>query len=239
MCKKAELAGFILLATWVAVSVQGAQASDQTAQPSVLTEHGVTSQQPPVLQREDVRYRLCKGDVLTVRFAYTPDYDQEVRIQPDGFVTLRELGDVEVEGQTVPELRERLERLYSKILRDPAITVVLKEFEQPYFVAAGELERPGKYELRGPVTAAQGIAIAGGFNERAKHSQVLLFRSVTEDWVEVKELNIKKMMAKHDLQGDFRLQPGDILFVPQNVSSKIRSFIPRAGLSLMMHPRLF
>jgi protein involved in polysaccharide export with SLBB domain len=53
---------------------------------------------------------------------------------------------------------------------------VLKDFEKPYFVAGGRVARPGKYDLRGDTTVSQGIALAGGFLDSAKHSQVVLFR---------------------------------------------------------------
>ena len=94
-----------------------------------------------------------------------------------------------MEGQTVPELTETLRLAYGKILHDPLISVVLKDFEKPYFIADGQVGRPGKYELRGDTTLTQAIAMAGGFQDSAKHSQVLLFRRVDSDWVSAKIIN--------------------------------------------------
>jgi polysaccharide export outer membrane protein len=117
-------------------------------------------------------------------------------------------------------------------LQNPAFTVELKDFEKPYFIASGQVTRPGKYELRGDTTVAQAVAVAGGFNEKAKHSQVLLFRRVSDEWVEVKQLDMKKMFQEANLSEDLHLQPGDMLFVPQNFLSKVKSFIPAARMSL-------
>ena len=103
----------------------------------------------------------------------SPEFNQTaVAVQPDGFVTLRGVGDLKVAGQTVPELTETLRTAYSKILNDPAISVVLKDFEKPYFVAGGQVAKPGKYDMHGQITLIQAIEIAGGFQSSAKHSQV-------------------------------------------------------------------
>ena len=136
----------------------------------------------------------------------------------------------------MPELRELLKTAYGKILHDPVINVVLKDFEKPYFIAGGEVGHPGKYELRDDITLTEAIAIAGGFNESSKHSQVLLFRRVSHDWVEVKILNVKKMFQARNLTEDLHLQPGDMFFVPQNRISKIRKWIPYTSVSTGINP---
>jgi polysaccharide export outer membrane protein len=110
------------------------------------------------------RYRIEAGDSFDVTFELSPEFNQTgVAVQPDGFVTLRSVGDLKVAGQTVPELTQTLKTAYSKILNDPVISVVLKEFEKPYFVADGQVAKPGKYEMHGNTTLTQAIAIAGGF----------------------------------------------------------------------------
>ena len=65
-------------------------------------------------------------------------------------MTLKGIGSIFVEGQTVPELTETLKAAYAKTLHDPVITVALKDFDKPYFIAAGQVTKPGKYDLRGP-----------------------------------------------------------------------------------------
>jgi polysaccharide export outer membrane protein len=151
-------------------------------------------------------------------------------VQPDGFITLRGIGDVHVAGEKVPELTDTLRQSYAKILNDPQISVVLKDFEKPYFVADGQVGKPGKYELRGETTVTQAIAVAGGFTESSKHSQVLLFRRVDDQWTEARIFNVKKMEKSGKLTEDAVLHPGDMLFVPKNTFSKIQKFIPNASV---------
>src|ERR1051326_8751997 len=97
------------------------------------------------------RYELVPGDTLNLHFDFTPELDQQaVPVQPDGFVSLKNLGDIQLSGKTLPEARQLIVQSYAKILREPQITITLQDFSKPYFVAAGYFNRPGKYDLRGP-----------------------------------------------------------------------------------------
>lgn len=183
----------------------------------------------PPAQRNP-RYRLCTSDSIALTFPLTPEFNQTIAIQPDGFASLAGVGDVYLAGKTTAESVTAIEKAYAKILHDPIVTIELKDFNKPYFIVTGQVNKPGKYDLRGNTSATQAVAIAGGFNDSAKHSQVLLFRRVNDDWYEVKLLNLKNILKGRDLQEDMQVQPGDMLFVPQNLISKIKKFIPSTGV---------
>jgi len=187
-------------------------------------------------QERNPRYCLRKGDSFDVDFAFSPEFNQTVVVQPDGYITLRGAGSMQVEGQTVPELTETIKKAYANILHEPVVTVALKDFEKPYFVAAGQVAKPGKYELRSDLTLVEAVAIAGGFTENSKHSQVLLFRRVSDQLVEARLFNVKQMLQSHNLGEDPHLQPGDMLFVPQNAMSKIRKFLPVPSMGMYLDP---
>jgi polysaccharide biosynthesis/export protein len=221
------MAGALLLAFPLSLCAQDNDLSAKTASAPAADSAQSTT---PQLQQRDNRYRLAANDSFDVNFELSPEFNQTVTVQPDGYVTLKSVGDVKVEGETVPELTQTLRTAYSKILNDPMISVVLKDFEKPYFVADGQVAHPGKYEMRGTVTLTEAVAIAGGFTENAKHSQVLLFRRVNDQWVSAKIFNIKEMEKRHDLHEDPTLHPGDMVVVPKNALSKIKPFIPNAGM---------
>jgi polysaccharide biosynthesis/export protein len=205
-----------------------------TAPASAAVSGNTTNTAPsstPQFQTRDNRYRLSAGDSFDLNFDLSPEFNQTgVTVQPDGYVTLRGVGDLKVEGQNVPELTNTLRTAYAKILHDPIISVALKDFEKPYFIADGQVGKPGKYDLRGTVTLTEAIAIAGGFTEKSKHSQVLLFRRVDDKWMEAKILNVKKMEKTGNLAEDPFLHPGDMLFVPKNTISKLDRLIPVASM---------
>jgi polysaccharide export outer membrane protein len=182
------------------------------------------------------RYRLTQSDVLELKFPYVPEFDQTIAVQPDGYISLQAVGDLHVLGRSLPELKVMLAEAYADILKDPVINIVLKEFEKPYFIVAGEVAHPGKFELRGATTLTQGLALAGGHTGSAKHSQVILFRRFIGEWLEAKEVDVKKMYASHDLSEDPVLRPGDTVFVPKSAISHITPYIPKPTLGFYMNP---
>jgi protein involved in polysaccharide export with SLBB domain len=80
------------------------------------------------------------------------------------------------------------------------------------------------------------VAIAGGFSDRAKSSEVVLFRRVSDNWAEVRKVNLKRMLNKQDLAEDLHLRPGDMLLVPRSSLSKITRFIPVPSLGMYFNP---
>ena len=184
-------------------------------------------------------YRLHRSDVVEMSFTVAPEFNQTLTVQPDGYVTPKDAGPVLAEGLTIPQFTESIRKAYTGYLHDPEAAVILKEFEHPYFVVGGEVGKPGKYELRSDTTVAEAVQIAGGFTPHSKHSQVLLFRRVSDDLVETRLLNVKKMLKQNGLKEDAHLQAGDMVYVPQNAISKISRFLTRASVGMYMNSSQF
>lgn len=182
------------------------------------------------------RYRITPADVLELRFPFVPELDQTLAVQPDGHVTLREIGDLRVQGRTLPELRKAISEAYAPIVRDPVLTLVLREFEKPYFVAAGQVVRPGRYDLRGATTLTQALAFAGGPNSGAQISEVVIFRHLTDETVSVRQVNVKEMYSKRDLHEDPILRPGDTIYVPKSTLGKLEPILSRVSLGVFLNP---
>jgi protein involved in polysaccharide export with SLBB domain len=190
---------------------------------------------PPQLQRRNPRYEVVNGDVISIEFPYTPKFDQTVTVNPDGYITLRDVGGIHVEGETVPQIKGDIAKAYATILRDPEVSVTLKQFATPYFLALGQVNKPGKYDLRGPTTVAEAVAMAGGFTGKGKRNDIILFRRVSDSWVSATKVNLKHMLSSKNLGEDLQLHPGDMIYVPQNKLSKIKPFIPLPSLSYYLH----
>jgi len=184
-------------------------------------------------------YRLRTSDVVEVTFTMSPEFNQTLTIQPDGYVALKDAGMVTGEGLTLPEFTEAVRQAYRGYLHDPEVAIALKDFERPYFTVGGEVGKPGKYELRSDTTVAEAVQIAGGLTSQAKHSQVVLFRRVNDDLVETRLLNLKKMLKENGLREDAHLRPGDLVFVPQNTISKIARFISKPSMSMYVSSTQF
>jgi len=177
--------------------------------------------------------------VVEISFTVAPEFNQTLTVQPDGYVTLKDAGMVEVAGLDLTQLTDAVEKAYRGYLHDPQVAVNLKDFERPYFIVGGEVGKPGKYELRSDTTVVEAVEIAGGLTGQAKHSQVVLFRRVNDDLVESHLLNLKKMLKDKSLKEDAHLQSGDLVFVPQNSISKIARFLSKPSLSAYISPTQF
>ncbi len=225
----------LIAALCVAMLALPAMAQTPAQAPATATA-GSNSAPAPGFAPRYPRYEVRAGDTLSLEFPFSPEFNQQLAVQPDGFITLQGVGDVYVEGKALPQITGLIKKEYAGILHDPVINVVLKGFEQPHFIVNGQVMRPGKFELRAATTVTEAIGIAGGFSPVAKHSQVLLFRRVSDQWYEVKKLNVKAMLKSADLREDVLLQPGDMLYVPQSAISKIRQYIPTTGAGMYANP---
>lgn len=194
------------------------------------------SQAPVLTVPREERYALHPGDVLDIQYRYTPEFNQTVTVQPDGYISLQIGGDLRVGGHTLQEVRNLILVKVSTRLESPEITVILKEFQKPYVVVAGEVNQPGKLELREKLTAIQAVLLAGGLKETAKPSQILVFKRLNADTAEVKVLNFKTLKRTSDLENDLVLQAGDMILVPRNRISKIERYIRYASMAAFFAP---
>jgi polysaccharide biosynthesis/export protein len=227
---------FNVLALVAAMLVCLSSRAQNVASDVLASAPKVDSAERPEFHQRNPRYMLRTSDTFDITFTFSPEFNQTVVVEPDGFVTFRGAGSAHVAGQTLPELTETIKKAYAGILHDPLVTVSLKDFEKPYFIAAGQVAKPGKYDLRGDLSLTEAVNMAGGFTESSKHSQVLLFRHVGDNKVEAQVFDIKKMLASRNLQEDPHLMPGDMLFVPQNYISKIRKYLPTSSMGLYANP---
>ncbi len=211
------------------------EAQSQTRPPG-SSEQTPNSDNGSTFQERTPRYQIGPNDILEVNFEFSPEFNQTVTVQPDGYITLKVIGDLYAGNQSVSELKARIAKAYGGILKEPVVTVTLKEFEKPYFIVSGRVGHPGKYDLRGEITLTQAIAVAGGFDDTSKDSKVVLYRQVSKQWMEGRIFDVKKMHKQANLSEDVVINPGDMIFVPQNTFSKIRRFIPMPGLGMSVSP---
>jgi polysaccharide export outer membrane protein len=167
------------------------------------------------------RYRITPGDVLEITFPFVPELNQTQTVQPDGYVSLKDARDLRAQGRTVEQFRDDVRTIYGEFVREPVFTVALKEFEKPYFLANGEVQKPGRYELRGATTLTQAVAIAGGFTHGANTARIVLYRQFGDSGAEARQINVGRMYARKDLSEDPLLRPGDTIVVPRSVLGKV------------------
>ena len=182
------------------------------------------------------RYTLRAGDVLELQYRYTPEFNQTVTVLPDGYVNLNLVGDVRVSDLTVEQAHDLIVQKAAARLNEPELNLILKQFQQPYIVVAGEVNKPGKMDLRDNTTAMQAVLLSGGFLASAQTSQGLLFRKINGDTAEIKVLNLGKLRKTSDLEHDIMLESGDMVFVPRDKLEKVSRYIKILNIGMYFNP---
>jgi polysaccharide biosynthesis/export protein len=189
--------------------------------------------------RHRPRYTLHVGDTLVLQYRYTPELNQTVSVLPDGYVNLNLVGDVKLSELTVTQAHDLIVEKAKAHLNDPELNLILKEYQQPYVVVAGEVGKPGKIEIKENTTAVQAILLSGGFLASAHTNQVLVFRKINGDTAEIRVLKLGKLKATSDLERDMELESGDMLFVPRNKVEVVSRYIKLANIGTYFNPLQF
>lgn len=110
-------------------------------------------------------YKLGPEDVLTITIFNLPEMTQTVRVENDGSINVKLLGRVMAAGLTTGQLRDMLQKEWGKTyLEDPHVTIFIRQFHSNPISVVGAVAKPGMYQLAGPRTLIQVLAMAGGVN---------------------------------------------------------------------------
>lgn len=185
------------------------------------------------------RYVLQPNDEIVVQYRYTPEFNQTIKIQPDGFVTLELVGELKVGGLTLTQARSLITEKASVRLNDPEVGLALRDFEAPHFLVGGEVIKPGRFELRSHTSALQAVLLAGGFSNDAKTSRVVVFRRVNPELYEVMAVNLGKVPKNGGRLEDLLLQAGDMVLVQPSTMARLGRFMRAANIGLFFNPLQF
>jgi polysaccharide export outer membrane protein len=187
-------------------------------------------------QDDATRYHLRPGDTINIEYRYTPEFNTSIPIQPDGYATIPMLGQMKLAGMTLPQIHDILLAKASEELVNPQISVILKDFEKPSYVVGGDVANPGKFDIRGRVSALRAIEIAGGFKPFAKASQVLIIRPINDIDGQTFVIDLKRLIDKKDPSKDMDLQAGDLIIVPKTRIGKIEPYIRLINAGVYYNP---
>jgi polysaccharide export outer membrane protein len=226
---------FLLLLLVVAVSTQARSVPAQTtaARPAAPTPRGPaqagSTQAAPRAEflspydRDALtpEYRIAPGDVLHIFVWKEPELSRDVKVRPDGHISVPLAGDLFAVAKTLKGLAAELTQALSRFVNSPVVTVTLGDSSTLRFYVVGEVNKPGEFPLVGRTTVMQALALAGGFREFAKTEEVKILRqelSVSGGQPKTREIvlpvNYKALAQGQSLHQNFALKPGDVIVVP-------------------------
>lgn len=169
-------------------------------------------------KEEEADITLSPGDVIEIRFFYTPDLNVVQTIRPDGKIVLQLVGEIRAEGKTPTQLTQELYTHYAKYLSQLDVAVFVQSFNSRFISVVGEVISPGSIPMPRPLTALEAIMLAGGINaESATYKNVVIIRKRDDKWIRIK-INLENILLGRD-DTMFYLQPLDMVYVPSGFTS--------------------
>lgn len=180
----------------------------------------------PFLRRGGSDYEIGRQDLLEIRVFDLDELNQTVRVADDGSVTLPLLGRLLIAGLTKGELEGLIARLLEeRYVRNPQVTIFVKEYQSKKIAVSGAVKKPGTYEMLGPKTLLEMISEAGGLDTELG-SQIIIFRQAVDAPSERIAVDLQRLVYEADPSLNLAVQPGDIIYVP-NVE-RVRIFVTGA-----------
>lgn len=158
---------------------------------------------------------LGPGDVIDVKVYGEERLSGTHRIAPDGAIQFPLVNRVVVEGMTANEIADELmKRLKDGYLREPSVSVLIKEYSSKKVFVLGEVQRPGTFPFTSGMNVVEAVTLAGGFKDSANSNYVIITRRGPEGGQRI-PVPVKKITE--GLADNLFLQPGDIVYVPDTL----------------------
>jgi polysaccharide biosynthesis/export protein len=159
------------------------------------------------------RYIIQPNDMLEVFVWQEPELTRKVLVRPDGFVSIPLVQDLQAAGITPAELKVQLEKKLKEFLPAPNVTIVVDAIQSYRIYVVGKVQKPGSITIEKPVTVLQALSLAGGFQDYAKESEIVIIRTNDKESV-VLDFNYRDVIHGKNAAQNILLRSGDVVAVP-------------------------
>lgn len=195
-------------------------------------------------------YKVGPEDLLEVQIYGQDNLNRQVRVNGQGEVTLPLVGPVKVAGLSPQDIEKRVAEAYgSNFLRNPQVTVSVKEYRHQRVAVTGAVDKPGNYEMIGPRTLLEMLALAGGLQDKgpsAKAGDVvhvirakpggspdkgekLSGTQASATAAETLVIDLKRLLAGGAPELNIPIRHGDIIHVPFAGNAYVLGGVRRPG----------
>jgi len=201
-------------ALWVCAC--GARQSDSAA----LLNQEVPS--PPCLSANDPEGttapgdRIAPGDLLSISFYLSPEFDQNIRVRPDGDVELKLVGELPAAGRTPAQFARDLDQAYGHELLAPQASVRIADSPNRRVYVEGQVAHPGAIALQPGMRVIQAVAEAGGLTEDAGAANSILIRHDACGYPHGSKFDLQSALNDSNGEEDIALMPADVVVVPRS-----------------------
>lgn len=181
-------------------------------------------------QRVEGPYRLQPEDVIVIRID-PGNILHETLIGRDGIISLPKIGYMRAAGLTISELEQAIANRFVQLdlLRQPSVSVSIRQLHRPKVSVLGMVSRPGSFEFKDGDRVLDALSLAGGhIPERANLDDAWLQRLDGS----IIKLDLRRLLEGGDLSQNYTLQDGDTIFVPEDTRNRyfVGGNVKRPGL---------
>jgi len=161
-------------------------------------------------------YVIGPGDSIEIYVWKHDDLTKDIRVRPDGKTLFPIIGELQLSGITPSILAREIEGRLSKYIKEPKVSVIVKEYSSKKILILGEVEDVGLYQYEGDMTAFDAIGLASGYKRHAELRSILVIRDANSTSPQICIANLYKVIHDGDLSENVALKPNDIIYVPKN-----------------------
>ena len=177
---------------------------------------------PPLTIEEAVKYTLGPDDVIAIDVRRHPEFSGQYKVNSEGKVEYKYVGDIIVSGLTKIQLKERLAEILSEYIIEPDIDIQIVQYLSKVFYVVGDVNRPGKFYMRGDTIKAREALVQSGLpNHAAAMKRCRIITPDENGKNNYVDINVYKLLYEGDLKQNLVMKPGDVLYVPATVMAKI------------------
>ncbi len=169
----------------------------------------------PATETSSRSYVVGAKDVLDIQVYEQPDLTRTVRVSEEGRINLPLIGEVAAAGLTVESLTKVLTDRYTEFIRQPQITVYVKEYFPKEVYVLGEVRSPGILKITGNPTILELLSQAGGVTDSGASTLQLLRRSVKGKETETISINLAKLLGEGRSELNLEVYDGDTIYIPR------------------------
>ena len=170
-------------------------------------------------------YRFYPGDQIELRVPSAPELNKTLVVQPDGRVSAPLVGPIMVADRSTQQVQDSLSQAYASQLIHPQVEVSLTAATPLKVFVGGEVDKPGVYDMPGPIDALQAIIEAGGFKTSAQRSKVVLIRRGLGGQAMMRVVDLREGAIDPSRVDVAPLRRFDIIYVPRTSISELGIFM--------------
>ena len=165
------------------------------------------------------QYVIGAGDALQVFVWGHEDLSTTVSVRPDGNISTPLVEDMRAAGRTPTQLARAIEQTLGEYVRSPTVTIIVQQFVGEYdrqVRVVGQATEPMSLNYRAGMTLLDVMIEVGGLSEFASGNKAKIVRNDNGNELVV-NVRIKDLLNRGDMTQNVRMQPGDVLIIPESV----------------------